>query len=143
MELNLAGDEARECPGQPLDRHPDLLHAVSVSNGYSVVLQGIVIDCDGKGRPDLILSPVTPADSTGIIILGKDGYAAGLCDPAGDYKAIMSSGEDSNLDGTRRESKHTPDLAIDLITSVTMLEAADHPVVPYEGSMTWASHLHP
>jgi hypothetical protein len=51
------------------DWYPHLVHRIPVSNCDSVIFQGIEIYCDTVGSADFILTPVTPADALGIIVL--------------------------------------------------------------------------
>ena len=57
-------------PGfQLADRHPDLLHAVPVTDRDGLVRLGIEIVCDAERRSDLILSSVTLSDRSTVIKL--------------------------------------------------------------------------
>lgn len=63
----------RDVAGEVGDGHPDLLHGVEVSQGHSVVCEGVEVDGDGEGDPALVSARIALTDRLPrVVYLGGD-----------------------------------------------------------------------
>ena len=54
------------------DRYPDLLHGIALTDSDRGILEGVEVDGDAEGRPELVLTPIATADRLGLIEIAHE-----------------------------------------------------------------------